>query len=288
LGGLGKVDPATGAVDPAFAPVNQHLDAHAILPYAGSLYVGGGFALYNGQTTGPLVKVDPATGLADSAFVANGTGSGTVFALAASGSSIYLGGEFMTGSNPAVINVAKVDALTGSLDAAFSQSVGSASPTQVYALAASGSSLYVGGTTYPGPGDEILPTLIKVDSTSGALDPAFPQPTGLGPNGRISVLTLSGSSLYLGGVFSTYHTADAENLAKIDATSAVLDTDFTTTPGVCGASIDQPQCGGSVASLSIAGSRLYVGSQDVSSSYRGNPAYFFFPVDLATGAPLDP
>jgi hypothetical protein len=74
----------------------------------------------------------------------------------------------------------------------------------------------------------------------------------------------------------------------IAPTQVSLNTVFTTTPGVCGASIDQPQCGGSVASLSIAGSRMYVGSQDVSSSYRGNTAYFFFPVDLATGAPLDP
>jgi hypothetical protein len=287
LGGLGKVDPATGAVDPAFAPVNQHLDAHALLPYAGSLYVGGSFATYNNQTTGPLVKVNPATGIADSAFVANGPGSGAVYALAGIGSSIYLGGQFTTGSSAAVVNVAKVDALTGSLDAAFSQSVGTASPPQVYALAAAGSSLYVGGF-YPGTGGELLPALIKVDSTSGVLDPVFPEPTGLGPNGRITALTLSGSSLYLGGVFSTYHTADAENLAKIDATSAVLDTAFTTTPGVCGASFDQPQCGGNVASLSIIGSRLYVGSQDWSSSYRGSPAYFFFPVDLATGVPLDP
>jgi hypothetical protein len=287
LGGLGKVDPPTGVVDPAFAPFNNHLAAHAILPYAGSLYVGGSFAVYNGQTTGPLVKVDPATGVADSAFVANGPGSGAVYALAGLGSSIYLGGQFTTSSNAAaVVNVAKVDASTGRLDAPFSQAIGSASPSQVYSLAASGSSLYAGGF-YPGTGGELLPALIKVDSTSGALDPVFSRPTGLGPNGRVTVLTLSGSSLYLGGVFATYHTADAENLAKIDATSAVLDTVFTTTPGVCDAAYDQPQCGGSVASLAIAGSRLYIGSQ-YASSYRGSTAYFFFPVDLATGAPLDP
>jgi hypothetical protein len=26
----------------------------------------------------------------------------------------------------------------------------------------------------------------------------------------------------------------------------------------------------------------------MSAFYRGSPAYFFFPVDLTTGAPLDP
>lgn len=288
LGGLGKVDPSNGAVDSAFAPANYHLDAHAVLPYAGSLYVAGTFSMYNGQTTGPFVKVDPATGVADSAFLGNGPASGSVYALAGLGSSIYLGGQFTTYGNAAAVNVAKVDAATGKLDAAFSQSggVGTAAPSPVGSLAASGSALYVGGT-FLTQGSDILPGLIKVDSTSGALDPVFSLPTGLGPNGRVTVLTLSGSSLYLGGVFSTYHTADAENLAKIDAASAVLDTVFTTTPGVCDASYDQPQCGGNVASLAIVGSRLYVGSQNA-SSYRGSPAYFFFPVDLATGAPLDP
>ena len=287
LGGLGKVDPVTGSVDPAFAPVNFHLSAYALLPYAGSLYVGGPFATYNGQSTGSLVKVDPATGVADPAFRANGPASGAVYALAGLGSSIYLGGQFTTYGGSMAVNVAKVDALTGSLDVGFSHGdIGSASPTYVYSLAASGSSIYVGGS-YVDSQLTMDPELLKVDSTSGALDPAFSRPTGLGPNGTISVLMLSGSSLYFGGVFSTYQTADAENLAKIDATSGALDTVFTATPGLCDASYDQSQCGGNVTSLAAVGSRLYVGSRNA-SSYRGQPAYYFFPVDLMTGAPLDP
>jgi len=100
-------------------------------------------------------------------------------------------------------------------------------------------------------------------------------------------MTVSGSSLYVGGVFATLHTASAENLAKIDGTTAALDPVFTLSSGVCDALINLPPCGGNVSSLTIVGSRLYVGSQNA-SSYRGNPAYFLFPVDSASGALLDP
>ena len=100
-------------------------------------------------------------------------------------------------------------------------------------------------------------------------------------------MTSSGSSLYIGGMFATLHTATAENLAKLDATTAAVDPVFTTTSGVCDALISLPPCGGNVSSLTIVGSRLYVGSQ-AASSYRGNPAYFLFPVDVTSGALLDP
>lgn len=282
-GGLGKINPASGAVDSAFAPSNSHLSARAILPFGGAIYVGGQFFAYDGQITGPVVKINPATGHRDSTFAP--VTDGSVFALAASGSSIYVGGAFGDPNNPPATNVEKVDSTTGALDTAFGQTVGASSPLQVYSLALSGSSLYVGGTIVSG--SDVLPSLFKLDATTGSADSAFSQPTGQGPNGRINVMTSSGSSLYIGGVFATLHTATAENLAKLDATTAAADAVFTTTSGVCDALISLPPCGGNVSSLTVVGSRLYVGSQ-AASSYRGDPAYFLFPVDVTSGALLDP
>ncbi len=263
-GGLGKINPASGAVDSGFAPSNSHLGARAILPFGGAIYVGGQFYAYDGQITGPVVKISPVTGHRDSTFAPATDGS--VYALAASGTSIYVGGAFGDPNNPPVTNVQKVDSTTGALDTAFAQTVGASSPTQVHSLAVSGTSVYVGGTIVSLP--DILPSLFKLDATTGSADLAFSQPTGQGPNGGIFAMTSSGSSLYIGGMFATLHTATAENLAKLDATTAALDPVFTTTSGVCDALVSLPPCGGNVSSLTIVGSRLYVGSQS-GSSYRG-------------------
>jgi hypothetical protein len=284
--GVVKLDPASGVVDSAFAPTGV-LPASVILAYGGALYAGGQ------PTTGSpsaLVKLDPLTGAVDATFAAHGPVIGYVEALAAIGNSLYIGGQFSTYGLKPALNLAKVDATTGLLDQTFTQGAGisdGAGGSNVYALAAAGSSVYVGGGfgSYRGTA---VQNIAKIDATSGALDTTFTQPTGFtAPNSFIAALLVSGNSLYVGGEFATYRTADAENLAKVEAVSGLLDTTFTQTPGVCDAGYGQAQCGGRVASMGVVGSRLYVGSY-YASSYRGQPAYYFFPVDLNTGGVIDP
>jgi Domain of unknown function (DUF5122) beta-propeller len=284
--GVVKLDPASGVVDTAFAPTGV-LPANVILAYGGALYAGGQ------PTTGfpsGLVKVDPLTAAVDATFAANGPSTGSVQALAALGSSLYVGGQFSTYASKPALNLAKVDVTTGVLDQTFTQAAGisgGAGGSYVLALAATGSSVYVGGGfgSYRGTA---VQNIAKVDATSGALDTTFTQPTGFtAPNSSIAALLVSGSSLYVGGQFATYRTADAENLAKVNAVSGLLDTNFSQTPGVCDAGFGQAQCGGMVTAMGVVGSRLYIGSISA-SSYRGQPAYYFFPVDLNTGAVIDP
>jgi hypothetical protein len=284
--GVAKLDPASGVVDTTFAPTGM-LPSNVILAYGGALYVGGQPTI---TFPSALVKLDPLTAAVDTTFAANGPVTGFVQALAALGSSLYVGGQFSSyGSKPA-LNLAKIDAATGVLDQTFTQVTGisgGGGGSVVYAVATTGSSVYVGGDfgSYRGTA---VQNIAKVDATSGALDTTFTQPTGFtAPNSWISALLVSGSSLYAGGQFATYRTADAENLAKVDAVSGLLDTTFAQTPGVCDAGYGQPQCGGWVTAIGVVGSRLYVGSY-YASSYRGQPAYYFFPVDLNTGAVLDP
>jgi len=284
--GVAKLDPASGVVDTGFAP-GAIPQGNVILAYGGALYVGG---QSSAVVPSALVKVDPATAALDPTFAANGPVTGLVGALVTLGTSLYVGGQFSTyGSNPA-LNLAKVDATTGALDQSFTQATGisgGVGGAYVNALAATGSAVYVGGGfgSYRGTA---VQNIAKVDATSGALDTTFTLPSGFtAPNSWLATLLISASSLYAGGQFATYRTADAENLAKLDAVSGVLDTTFTQTPGVCDAGYGQPQCGGWVTALGVAGSRLYVGSY-AASSYRGQPAYYFFPVDLTSGAALDP
>jgi hypothetical protein len=63
----------------------------------------------------------------------------------------------------------------------------------------------------------------------------------------------------------------------------ILRLTFTQPQGACD---NTSGCNGNVSSLTPVGASLYVGG-DV-TSYRGAPAYFFFPVDATTGALLDP
>jgi hypothetical protein len=83
----------------------------------------------------------------------------------------------------------------------------------------------------------------------------------------------------------SYRGVSIQNLAKVDAASGILDTTFTQAQGACHWTNGPGICGGSVWSLTSVGTKLYLGG-DV-TSYRGSPAYFFFPVDATSGALLD-
>ena len=73
----------------------------------------------------------------------------------------------------------------------------------VYALALSRSSLYVGGDfDYNLTSGASTDYLIKLDATTGALDDAFSQASGL--DGPVTALDLETDGLHVGGVFSQY------------------------------------------------------------------------------------
>ncbi|PZS34803.1 MAG: hypothetical protein DLM59_04050 [Pseudonocardiales bacterium] len=97
----------------------------------------------------------------------------------------------------------------------------------VYALAQLGNQMYAGGkfdaienstrtTTY------IRPNLVSFSATTGAVSPGFTPRF----NGFVWALLASGTSLYVGGEFTTVNGAGRRGLAKIDATTGLLDPNF--------------------------------------------------------------
>lgn len=124
-------------------------------------------------------------------------------------------------------------------------------------------------------------SLIKIDASSGVLDTTFTQTSGAAP--LVPALAVANWSVYLGGQVTSYRGVSLQNLAKVDAATGVLDSTFTQGLGACHGTLG---CGGAVWSLTPVGSKLYVGGD--LTSYRGAPAYFFFPVDATSGALLDP
>jgi PKD repeat protein len=107
-------DPATGAVDPNFAPVLNGVVNKVLAGPNDTVYVGGAFTQLNGATTNNLVQLSLATGQKTAFKVPSINGS--VNDLALSGSRLFIGGQFTTVGGVAHGGLATVNATTGALD----------------------------------------------------------------------------------------------------------------------------------------------------------------------------
>jgi hypothetical protein len=152
LGGLIKIDVATGEADAAFA--DTELDVPPISSLAASasaLYVGGRFKAYKGvaNSANGLAKLDLATGAIDTTFSPAGAGAngvdGEVMALAVSGTSLYIGGGFSAYRGTEAYSFAKVDATSGVLDTAFGPPTAERTSVPVNVLAPNGNVLFMSG-----------------------------------------------------------------------------------------------------------------------------------------------
>jgi hypothetical protein len=260
-----------------------------------SLYVGGHFTDYRGQTAGELAKIDASSGDLDATFVqgqgfipssfpGNSPPDSAVMALAVTQNALYVAGDFYQYRGVTVGPLLKLDLATGAVDTAFTPPVSAPFQTAVnMALLVSGNNLYVGfplTDTLGGTG------LCKLDAASGAVDTTFTMAVALSPRGTalgavavVSDLVLSGSSLYVAGDFArdlgARSPGPANNLIKVDAATGALDTTFSQPGGPNGA----------VNSLLLEGSTLYIGGSF--SSYLEKPATFSAALDPASGANQD-
>ena len=231
-----------------------------------SLFVGGWFA----DTYGNLAKLDATSGALDPAFNSSaGNGSGfdsTVQSMSISGSSLYVGGEFSSYRSHPSAGMAKISTIDGTLDSTFN--TGTGFNGSVNGLVVGGTSVYLAGsfTTYQG---QPAVRVAKIDATSGALDSAFTQATGL--DNTAGTLVSNGTSLFAGGVFRTYRGQLVSNLAKLNA-NGMADAAFTSTPG----------SDGKIDSLVLVNGSLYAGGWF--SSYNGASANFLAKIDGITGA----
>jgi hypothetical protein len=272
---LAKIDATSGALDTVFT---QSLGVAAqegpsIVVSSSAVYVGGFFTSYRGQPAAFLIKLDPNTGAVDPTFTQSPGLDGKISALALDGQSLYVAGDFFNYRGASVAYLIKIDATSGALDATFSQSTSvDNSPT---ALAVSASSLYVGGvfSNYRGAA---VSNLIKLNKATGALDSGFAAAAQL--NDIVATLLVSGASLYIGGDFSSYGSTAARRLAKVDATTGALDTNFTQSSGFDPTNFINLH---HVNALSLQNSSLVVGGSF--GTYRGTPANHVAKIDMATG-----
>ncbi|MGI8786426.1 MAG: beta strand repeat-containing protein [Pyrinomonadaceae bacterium] len=175
----------------------------------GNIYVGGNFTQAAGGATTNLNHI-ARFNVADNTWSAlNNNGlNGNVNALAISGDTLYVGGDFsMTGDNTMPLNrIARYNITSGGWSALTgSVSNGNGLNNSVYALTISGSSLFVGGDFTQTVGDS--PTNMNriagydtAANTWSALTGSVPNGNGL--NNSVYALTISGSSLFVGGGFT--------------------------------------------------------------------------------------
>lgn len=261
---LAKIDLINGDLDTNFTTINGFdNNINSIISDGSSLYVGGAFITYRSQNAQRLAKVDLINGNLDTVFALNTSGlDNFVNALAIFEDSLYVGGGF----NLPTDYLAKFNLNTGVLDAGFGS--GNRFSYDINTLAANGSSLYVGGG-FGMYGTQVAYRIAKIDAKSGVLDSTFTDSIGF--DNEVNVITISGSSLYVGGYFATYRSQNAQRLAKVDLISGALDTTFTKSTGF----------NNSVHSLSTNNSLLYVGG--MFTSYNGKARNYFTSVNLISG-----
>jgi hypothetical protein len=186
--------------------------------YVGStVYVGGSFrhAVVNGKLVPRkrLAALDARTGrLLPWAPETNGT----VMALTAAGSSLYVSGKFTTVAGKPRAGLAGINLRTGAVGALRHTVKGVG-----YALAAGGGRLFLGGTFKAVDGRPAR-NLAAFWLSDGALT-RF----GSGTDGQVKALTVAGSRLYVGGGFRRLNGANGTaRLAALRLTDGRVDTGF--------------------------------------------------------------
>jgi putative cell wall-binding protein len=194
-----------GTYTTAWDPAPDGSAINALAKSGSTVFAGGNFLNIGGAARSRLAGLDATTGLATS-FDANidATG-GNVYSLQLSGSTLYLGGDFVLIDGQARPFLAAVD-LTGALQAFDPRGCDS-----VIAMAVQGSQIYTGGN-FPCMGSEEHYGLVALDRTTGA-------PRSWNPLNEFTVmsaLTTDGSVIYVGGTFTSIGGQARNNIAAID------------------------------------------------------------------------
>jgi len=218
-------------------------DVHAIVSDGTTVYIGGSFT-HVGRRCGGGVPFDATTGALPSNWPKV---AGIVYAVVPDGTGgWYIGGAIRSVGGVSRNGIAHIQA-DGSVGP-FNPSVDSA----VFALALSGTTLYAGGNFFTVNTNATPKPRLKLaafDTTIATNNATSFDPS---PNGGVNVLTLSGTTLYAGGSFTSVNTNATPKTRNYLAA-------FNTAIATNNATSFDPDPNSFVHALVITGSTLYVG-----------------------------
>lgn len=179
----------------------------------GTIYIGGGFT-HVGATTGSMLPRNHLAAIDSTGVLTSWdpNADNSVNALAVSGTTVYVGGDFTKVAGQARAFIAAVDS-TGAATA-WNPNANSS----VRALAVSGTTVYAGGN-FRNIGGQARMNLAALDST-GAATAWDPGAGGAVSSPRVSAIAVSGSTVYAGGWFATAGGQSRNNVVALDSTGA--------------------------------------------------------------------
>jgi hypothetical protein len=232
---------------------------------SGGWYIGGDFKYAGGQPRARLAHIR-SDGTVDPAF--NPGVNGTVYALALSGSSLYVGGSFTEiGGNSCCYKLVKLNASSGVVDSAFNGSSTALINGEVRALSLTQGHLYVGGTfgSFNGGPSNLM-----------AVDPAYGtrqsgSSPGTGADGAVTAIAATSTTVYVGGAFTHMGGQTRNHAGAFNSTGTVTGWD--------------PNADGSIDTLFASGTRVYAGGTFASIGQRARNG--IAALDISSAQALD-
>jgi len=248
-GGGAALDTSTGITPTGVIPRTINGTVNAVVPDgSGGWYIGGNFTKVGADTRNRIARINSDGSL--NSWAPEATGGTQVNALALSGSTLYVGGDFTLIGGQSRNRLAAVDTSTG-LATAFNPGV---STGAVNDLLISGTTLYVTlSNSSVTIGGQTRSYLAAVDTTTNTNNTTSWNPN---PNSLVYAMVVSGTTMYVGGQFSTIGGQSRGRIAALDTSTANA---TTWNPG----SIL------SVYALALSGTTLYVATGSNSSNTIG-------------------
>lgn len=236
---------ADGSVSSWNPNVNSNVKTMAI--NGGTLYVGGGFYMVNGNIPRKSLA---AFNLVNGALTNwNPNVEGSVLTIAINGNTLYAGGYLSTVNSPPVTrnHIAAID-LTTAVVTNWNPDIAG---TLVNSLSIYNNTIYVGGY-FNQVGSDTRNNLAAIDLTSGSV-------TAWDPNANqgINALTISGTTLFVGGTFTNIGATTRNKLASFELSTGSINS-------------FNPSISGDVYTLQCDSGNIYMGGsfQSINSTPR--------------------
>ena len=266
VGRASTFDAVTGQPIPNFPKFDNSI--LAIAPDgSGGWYIGGGFRTVAGQTRNRLARINSDGSL----HSWNPDVDGSVKTIAVSGNKVYVGGSFSTVNGGTVTrkNAAAFDANTG-LATPWDPDAGDPSWGDIRSITVVDSLVFLGGYfngINTARGNILRNGFAAVDTSTGVASSWNPR-MGTGYS-YLSTMTTDGSTLYVGGQFTSMGDSARKNLASFNLSTLEL------TPW-------NPNTSGTINTMLVSGSKVYLGG-DFNTLNGSVPIKKIGSVDKTTG-----